>query len=79
MMNSYCYPHEDKNQIMTHLNNVRYSGFAVVTYHSFGGNCAEPLSARTLKSIRQRQEVNGIIKNVKKNIISIVMQTERPP
>lgn len=77
LINRYYYHHEEKNQLMIHRT-VHDSGFLVVTCNSFCGHCTEPLSARTLKSIRQRQEIHGIFKDFRKNIICVVMKTEGP-
>lgn len=50
---------------MIHLN-VLYYGFSVDICNSFCCNSAKPQSARALKSIKQRQEVNGIFKDFRK-------------
>ena len=70
----HCFHHEDKNQLMIHLT-VHDLSFPAVNCHSFCGHSTKPLHARTLKSVRQRQEIHGIFKDFR--MISFVWWWEQ--
>lgn len=74
IINRYCFHHEDKNQLRIHLTAHDLS-FLAVNCHSFCGHSTKPLHARTLKSIRQRQEIHGIFKDFR--MISFVWWWEQ--